>query len=285
MRLGTRYPLVLFFLLTFVVTWAVWVPRAASVEVGVLGQLWTWIPAIAAILAAALTGGRRAVRQLLAALVRWRVGWWWYALVIAAPAVFAAVVAGAYALLGGSWAVGFPAATAGLASLAVYLVVLTLTDGVGEELGWRGFALPRLLQRYSALVASVVLGVLWGLWHLPLIYTEGTALFGHPIWLLLADIVAKSILFTWVFLRTRASVLIAALLHATTNLFVVSPTVASAGGDLLLPALAMAAKWLLVVVVVLVSGPALIRGGKGQPEGEVDSRSVAPGWTDDGTGR
>ncbi len=285
MRLGTRYPLVLFFLLTFVVTWAVWVPRAAGVEVGVLGQLWTWIPAIAAILAAALTGGRRAIRQLLAALVRWRVGWWWYALVIAAPAVFAAVVAGVYALLGGSWAVGFPAATTGLASLAVYLVVLTLTDGVGEELGWRGFALPRLLQRYSALVASVVLGVLWGLWHLPLIYTEGKALFGHPVWLLLADIVAKSILFTWVFLRTRASVLIAALLHATTNLFVVSPTVASAGGDLLLPALAIAAKWLLVVVIVLVSGPALIRAGKGQPEGEVDSRSVPPGRTDDGTGR
>jgi membrane protease YdiL (CAAX protease family) len=155
-----------------------------------------------------------------------------------------------YALLGGSWVVGFPAATNGLASLAVFLVVLTLTDGVGEELAWRGFALPRLLQRYSALVASVVLGVLWGLWHLPLIFTEGKALFGQPIWLLLADIVAKSILFTWVFLRTRGSVLIAALLHATTNLFAVSPTV-SQSGDLLLPVLAMVAKWLLVVALVL----------------------------------
>jgi membrane protease YdiL (CAAX protease family) len=259
MRLGARYPLVLFFVLAFVLTWVVWVPRAAGVPVGVVGDLWTWIPAIAAILAAALSGGRSAVRRLLAALVRWRVGWWWYLLVIAAPAVFAAAVAGAYALLGGSWAVGFPAATNGLASLAVFLVVLTLTDGVGEELGWRGFALPRLLQRYSALVASVVLGVLWGLWHLPLIFTEDKALYGHPIWLLLADIVAKSILFTWMFLRTQGSVLIAALLHATTNLFVVSPTVVAAGGDLLLPVLAMAAKWLLVAVIVLVSGPALTR--------------------------
>ena len=246
----------LFFVPAFVLTWVVWVPRAAGVPVGVVGQLWTWMPAIAAIMAAALTGGRSAVRRLLAALVRWRVGWPWYVLVIVGPAVFAAAVAGAYALLGGSWAVGFPAATNGLASLAVFLVVLTLTDGVGEELAWRGFALPRLLQRYSALVASVVLGVLWGLWHLPLLFTEGTALFGQPIWLLLADIVAKSTLFTWVFLRTRGSVLIAALLHATTNLFVVSPTVA-ATGNLLLPGLALAAKWLLVGVLLLVSGPAL----------------------------
>ena len=83
--------------------------------------------------------------------------------------------------------------------------MLTLTDGVREELAWRGFALPRLLERYSALVASVMLGLFWGLWHLPLVFTEGTALFGQPIWPLLADIVAKSILFTWVFLRTGAA--------------------------------------------------------------------------------
>jgi membrane protease YdiL (CAAX protease family) len=253
-----RHPLVVFFLLAFVLTWVVWVPRALGVPVGLTGQLWTWIPAVAAVLAAALTGGRAAVRRLLAALVRWRVGWWWYALVILGPAAFAAIVAGAYALLGGSWATGFPAAASGLGSLAVFLVVLTLTDGVGEELGWRGFALPRLLERYSALIASVVLGLLWGLWHLPLVFTEGLGLFGQPIWLLLADITAKSVLFTWVFLRTRGSVLIAALLHGTTNLFLVSPPV-TVSGDLLLPLLAMGAKWLLVAVIVLVCGPGLIR--------------------------
>ena len=253
-----RHPLVVFFLLAFVLTWVVWVPRALGVEVGVFGRLWTWIPAIAAVLAAALTGGGAAVRRLLASLVRWRVGWWWYALVILGPAAFAAVVAAAYVLLGGSWTRGFPAAGTGIGSLALFLVVLTLTDGVGEELGWRGYALPRLLERYSALVASVVLGLLWGLWHLPLVFTEGMGLFGHPIWLLLADIVAKSVLFTWVFLRTRGSVLIAALLHGSTNLFVVSPPIALSG-DLLLPLLAMAAKWLLVALIVLVCGPALTR--------------------------
>ncbi|HLL63301.1 MAG TPA: CPBP family intramembrane glutamic endopeptidase [Propionibacteriaceae bacterium] len=258
MRSLARHPLLVFFLLAFGLTWVVWVPRAVGVPVGIVGQLSTWIPAAAAVLAAALTGGRAAVRRLLAALVRWRVGWWWYALVILGPAAFAAVVAAAYVLLGGSWTTAFPAAATGVGSLAFFLVMLTLTDGVGEEVAWRGFALPRLLERYSALIASVVLGLLWGLWHLPLLFTEGMGLFGHPVWLLLADIMAKSILFTWVFLRTRGSVLIAALLHGTTNLFMMSPPLTQSG-DLLLPLLSLGAKWLLVAVIVLVCGPALIR--------------------------
>jgi hypothetical protein len=68
-----RDPLVIFTLLTFGLTWIVWAPRAAGVPVGTLGQLWTWMPAVAALIAAALTGGREAVRDLLRRLVRWRV--------------------------------------------------------------------------------------------------------------------------------------------------------------------------------------------------------------------
>ena len=100
------------------------------------------------------------------------------------------------------------------------------TDGLGEELAWRGFALPRLLTSHNALVASLILGVLWAAWHLPLVWTESAPLYQQPVWLLLLNMTAKSILFTWVFLHTRGSVLLAALLHATTNLFVVSPVVA-----------------------------------------------------------
>jgi hypothetical protein len=81
--------------------------------------------------------------------------------------------------------------------------------------------------------------------------------------LLLLDVTAKSVLFTWVFLHTRGSVLLAALLHATTNLFVVSPVVDEVGG-LALPLLAAAAKWALVVVLIVVAGPGLAKGP--QPE-------------------
>jgi uncharacterized protein len=256
-----RHPLVTFFLLAFAITWVVWVPRAAGAQLGVLGQAWTWAPAIAALLAAALTGGRDALRELGARLVRWRVGWQWYLVVILGPAAFSLAVAGVYVLLGGSWAEAAPAALreGPLMMLPLFLVILTLTDGLGEELAWRGFALPRLLSRHNALVASLILGVLWALWHLPLVWTEGAPIYQLPVWLFLVDITAKSVLFTWVFLHTRGSVLLAMLLHGATNLFAVSPILPSTG-DLTLPLLAAGAKWVLVVVVIVVAGPGLARG-------------------------
>jgi membrane protease YdiL (CAAX protease family) len=258
-----RYPLTTFFLLAFGITWVVWVPRAAGAALDTVGQAWTWVPAIAALLAAALTGGRDAVRELGARLVRWRVGWQWYLVVTLGPAAFSLVVAGIYVMLGGAWSDAAPAALreGPLVMLPLFLVILTLTDGLGEELAWRGFALPRLLTEHNALVASLILGVLWGLWHLPLVWTEGAPLYQQPVWLFLLDITAKSVLFTWVFLHTRGSVLLAMLLHGATNLFVVSPDVASTG-DLTLPLLAAGAKWVLVVVVIVVAGPGLARGAR-----------------------
>ena len=260
-QLIRRHPLTTFFVLAFGITWVVWVPRAAGVPLGVVGQVSTWAPAIAALLAAALTGGRGAVRELGVRLVRWRVGWQWYVVVILGPAAFSLAVAGAYVLLGGSWADAAPPALreGSLLLLPLFLLILALTDGLGEELAWRGFALPRLLTRYNALVASLVLGVLWGLWHLPLVWTEGATMYQQPVWLLLLDIMAKSVLFTWVFLHTRGSVLLAMLFHGATNLFAVSPEVSSTG-DLTLPLVAAGAKWMLVVVVVVVAGPGLARG-------------------------
>jgi uncharacterized protein len=266
-QLMKRHPLVTFFLLVFILTWVVWVPRASGAPLGVLGQAWTWIPAIAALLAAALTGGRGALRELGSRLVRWRVGWQWYVVVILGPAVFSLAVAGIYALFGGSWAEAAPPAIlAGpLLLLPLFLAILTLTDGLGEELAWRGFALPRLLTRYNALVASVVLGVIWALWHLPLLWTEGNGMFQLPVWLLLLDLTAKSILFTWVFLHTRGSVLIAMLFHGATNLFLVSPEVVSTG-DLEVAVLAMVGKWVLVGIVLVVAGPRLVRDPRPDPE-------------------
>ena len=260
-QLIRRYPLVTFFLLAYGLTWAIQIPVAAGVLEGSGWRAVTWVPAIAALLAAALTGGRAAVRELGARLVRWRVGWQWYLVVILGPAAFSLVVAGVYVMLGGSWAEAAPPAIreGPLLLLPLYLAILTLTDGLGEELAWRGFALPRLLTRYNALVASLILGVIWALWHLPLVWTEGNAMYQQPVWLLLMDITAKSILFTWVFLHTRGSVLIAMLFHGATNLFIVSPDVASTG-DWTLPLLAAVAKWVLVVVVVVVAGPGLARG-------------------------
>ena len=253
-----EHPLVTFWVLAFAVTWVVWVPRAVGVPMGVVGEAWTWAPAVAAMIAAAITGGREALRQLLGRLLRWRVPWYWYVLVGVGPAAFSLGLAGVYVLLGGTWSIVAPRALQAPAILPVLLLVLSATDGLGEELAWRGYALPRLLARHSALVASMILGFLWALWHLPLLWTAGIADQQLPLWLLLLDISAKAIVFTWIFLRTRGSVLIVVLLHGSTNLFTVSPAQAITS-DLMFPLLATAAKWLLVLPLVAVAGSRLTR--------------------------
>ena len=237
--------LVIFAVGVLALTWAVWVPRAAGVDVGVLGPLSTWAPAVTAVACAAAFGGRCALRDLGLRLTRWRVGWRWYVAVLVGPP-FCLLVAGCGMLIGLSWPQARPAVlTTTAAGIALTFLALLLTDGLGEEVAWRGYALPRLLSQQGMIAASLLLGVFWWLWHLPLLYTAGAVLEGEPAWLLLADLLAKSLIFTLVFLHTRGSLLMAIVLHAATNLWAVSPA-PGPDGDLTLALLALALKWLLV---------------------------------------
>ena len=252
-----RHPLVTFFLLAFALTWVVWVPRSAGVPVGAVGQAWTWIPAIAALLAADALRSETWVRAWCAGVWAGDGMWWLYSGPLCSrlrwrgPACF-------WGLLVGRSAAGAP--QWGLPGVAASVLVGTVPHGrSGRRACLAGFcSLPRLLSGHNALAASLILGVLWALWHLPLFWTVGATLFQQPLWLLLTDITAKSILFTWVFLHTRGSVLLAILFHASTNLFEVSPVGDQAGG-LALPLLA-AAKLALVAVIIAVAGPALAKG-------------------------
>lgn len=255
MNLLRRHPLLVFFVLALGATWAIWIPRAAGVPMGTIGQLSTWTVAVVAVLTAALTGGRDAVKDLGRRMVRWRVRWRWYLLVILGPPVFALTTAGVFVAFGGTWSQAAPGFLAGnLALLPLFVLVAALTDGLGEELGWRGFALPRLLVRRTPWVATLILAGLWAVWHLPLLWTPGLVLYGQPVWLFFLDIGAKAIIFTWVFLRTRGSVLIAVLLHATNNVFGVSPVVSSTG-SLTLPLIATGLEWVLAVLVLVRARP------------------------------
>ena len=248
-----RHPLATFVVLAFGVTWVVWIPRALGAPVGAVGQLSTWAVAVAAVLAALLTGGRGAVRELLSRLVRWRVGLRWYAVVLLGPAAFWVLTALLFAALGGTWDDGPLGITAtDWALLPVVLLIAALTDGLGEELGWRGFALPQLLARRTPLTASLVLGVVWAAWHLPLLWTPGAALHEQPPWLLVLDLLAKAVLFTWVFLHTRGSVLLAVLFHASLNVFSI-PLAASSAGRPALQVLALALEGVIAAAVVLAT--------------------------------
>ena len=247
-----------FLLLAFGVTWVVWVPRALE-STGVLdsrwasglGAGWAYGPAIAAVLTAAWVG-RPALRELGTRLTRWRVGVRWWAVVLAGPAVLWLATAGLHGVLGGDGSQVRPQAVeAGLAGLLPLFLVLALTDGIGEELGWRGFALPRLLRRRGPVVASLLLGVVWAVWHAPLHWTTGASLQGTPVWLLLVQLPACAVIYTWVFLHTGGSVLPAVALHSALGLFGIS--LPQADGDWR-PYLLFVGLQVTVAAVLVVTG-------------------------------
>jgi membrane protease YdiL (CAAX protease family) len=226
----------------------------------VLGQGWAYGPALAAVATATIAAGRPGLRQLGRGLVRWRVGWRWYLVVGVAPFALSGAGRLLHEQLTGQparWPVQQPAE---LLVFPLLILILALTDGLGEEVGWRGYALPHLQRHLGPAVASLVLGLLWAGWHLPLFWTRGAPLEGRPFPLLLLALVPTTVLFTWVFNHTQGSVLLAILLHATHNL---------AGPDLPRPEegfftpflLVTGLKWMLAVLVLVADPRVGLRGG------------------------
>src|SRR6266545_4850971 len=181
-------------------------------------------PTAAALIMTAVTGGRAGIGQLLHRLVRWRLGISWYLFVLVGiPLVY---LLGAIVVAGGR----LPDVPGSLLlrlaqSYPIGFVFTFFTGGpLFEEPGWRGFALPRLQQRYRPLAGSLILGVLWALWHLPMFLIPGFAadngglsFSGLGVFLLTA--LAFTVIMTWVFHPTRASLLLAILLHTSINIF------------------------------------------------------------------
>jgi membrane protease YdiL (CAAX protease family) len=202
-----KHPLIAFFVLAYLLTWWSYPLLRFSPLLGIFGLFG---PALAAIIMAAVTEGKAGVKALLSRVVRWRVGLPWYVVALGLPTVLSLVTAGLSYLLGVSESVQVGVFTG--IELVLFVAV------VGEELGWRGYALPLLLEKRSALTASLILGVLWGLWHLPTFVVPGTPQYGLPLSAFMLLTIEYSILMTWVFLHTRGSVLIATLFHGAINL-------------------------------------------------------------------
>ncbi len=201
-------PLIAFFILAYALTWWVYPLLRFSPLIGLFGLFG---PALAAIVITHVTDGRRGVKALLGRTVRWRVPLPWYLVALGLPAAAALLAAALYVLVG-------PGTSIHLARLSALDFVLILLV-VGEELGWRGYALPKLVKTRSPLVASLIIGVLWWLWHLPLFFIAGTPQFNQPIAAFLVMTTAYSILLSWVVLQARGSVLIATLFHGAINIF------------------------------------------------------------------
>lgn len=246
----------LYFLLAYLFSWCAYVPLALQGQ-GVLSGLPPWLhlagaygPFLAAFIVTAGTAGRQGVRELLGRLARWRIGWGWLLIAALSPvAVFGAVVL-VMRLVTGTWqaAGGFGqvAELPGLGWLAGWLAWI-LTFGLGEETGWRGFALPRLQARHSARDASLILGLLWAGWHAPaFFYNYELSLFSVVAFVV--SIVAGAMVLTWLYNSTGGSVLATILWHGTYN-------AAVAGGDAVVSAAVTAVVIAAFILIIRCYGP------------------------------
>ena len=192
-----------------------WRPGTLPPGSGILLQLpMFFAPAVVTLLVSWWNGGTRAVRQLLGGLLAWRVGLRWYAFVLLAPAAVCWLALHSSAWFGGR-VVPLQAPRDVLITFAVsfasYLVLNT------EEVAWRGYALPHLLTRASPWRASLLLGLVWGLFHLPLFLLQGGHPAGYPFPLYLVFSLALAVVFTWLMEHTAGSLLLAHLFHQAIN--------------------------------------------------------------------
>jgi CAAX protease family protein len=236
------FPVFAFFFLVYLFSWLIWIPLLLSHNgigpfhvsedtsnlVRLFGVL---VPSTLAIVLTAWSGGRKALAEMLGRLKIWRVGWrWWVAAVLVFPALLV-TAALLYNLFGGNppVKVNAPVSTS---VLLINIIALTLAT-FGEEIGWRGAALPALQKKYNPLVASLILGFLWASWHLPFwllqdtIETYGIGYFG----LNYLGFFPLTFYITWFFNHTRYSLLLPVAFHLSFNLVnvVILPVTSSPG--------------------------------------------------------
>ncbi len=235
-----RNSLVMYFALAYAISWAFMLPVAASAQ-GLLKQpvpfalyyLGSFGPLTSALSLTGLIEGRRGIRELLGRLLKWRVGFGYFAFSVFAPFVLFAIAVIVVRIFAGTWP---NLSLLGAMDYLPYLGIAgamglwLLTYGMGEEVGWRGFALPRLQRSHSARSAALILGVIWAGWHLPAFffrdtYMEMGLLLGFPMFLV--SVIFASIILTWLYNSTQGSLLMVVLFHALFNWLSVS----EAGGD------------------------------------------------------
>jgi len=223
--LDTR-ALVVFFALAYTLSWSWAIPLAAAHQVVRRGVGWpTHLPAllgpaIAALVVTAWTMGRPGMRDLGARLVRWRVPLRWW-LVAVSPVVFLGLALAAMDAAGRALPnMGDFGRFSGTPAIGLAGVLLLIFAGaLGEETGWRGYALPQLQRRFSPLASSLILAVVWFGWHLPQFWVIATYREFAPVQYvgMLCGLACGSVVLTWLYNRSGGSILLVAVWHGLYN--------------------------------------------------------------------
>ena len=213
--------LVAFFAFAFAWSWACWLlapelkaySPAAAIGLALAAGIG---PSLAAVLVVGFSRGRAGLRRWLVRCLQWRVGWRVVLLAFLLPPLFIGLAVAAHLALGG---VLPPSSFAGHVWMGVASILLMFFVGgpFGEEFGWRGYALPVLQERWGWRVASLILGVIWAAWHLPLFYIANAVQSHLPMALYALSVIASSVLFAWLFNRSRGSVVPVLILHTAVN--------------------------------------------------------------------
>jgi len=248
-----QHQLISFFSLTYLIAFGVTFtyillrPGEPSYKWSLDWFLNAFSPTISALILSWIIGGWAAVRQLLSGFTRWKVGLRWYfaaAFLVLGPLAFAFV----YGALGNPVPGLQPGWT--LPLILGQLVFQLFSGPLAEEAGWRGFALPRLQEKHNALVSSLILGVIWCCWHIPLFFLPGASQQSIPFPIYLMLVVTLGVYFTWLYNNAHGSLIITVLAHFCFNLS--GGFIAGILGLLPPMILNMAAGSMLVLVVIAI---------------------------------
>ena len=253
-----RRPLLSFFVLTYMLSWLIWLPlwvggNDASgplilfLLVGGLG------PLFAALIVSAITG---TTPELKRRTFKWRNDFRWYLAALLIPIAIFLLAHILHLILGGP-PMDFSATDPVYMYPLALLLVMFLGGGL-EEPGWRGFALPRLQKIYSPLISSAILGLLWAFWHFPLFFSDASAQSNLPLGWYIPNAIALAIIFTWLFNKSGGSAFLAIILHGGVNApsgwYPIGTTMETAFGPVSSYAPITISSWIVVLVIMVFSG-------------------------------
>ena len=260
--LVAKYPILTFIFLVYALTWPFLILEVLA-SYGMLSFelpmpimiLQAFMPGVAAVIVTGMISGKAGIRALLSKLLIARVGFRWYTFALFCLAVVSAAAIALNNLFGTSviplLSTKMPPFS-GPIKLLVNIVVLFIFSTIfnSEELGWRGFALPRLQKKYNALTSSLILSIPWLFFHLPLFFKLGSSQADSSFIAYGVGIIAQTVIFTWMYNNTRGSVLLAVLLHASSNTWT---QIFSINSDATNHFLAWMMTFTIVIVAVIVT--------------------------------